>query len=64
MTAFGQPTLKTPQLESYTDDKLFNFRLSLIKEEFKEIKEAIKNKHEKRRVIHDLRILYGQKNCP
>ena len=35
MTAFGQPTLKTPQFEPYTDDKLFNFRLSLIKEEFK-----------------------------
>jgi predicted HAD superfamily Cof-like phosphohydrolase len=43
MTAFEQTTLQTPQLEKYTDDKLFKFRMSLIKEEFKEIKDAISN---------------------
>ena len=43
MTAFGQQTYDTPPVELYKDDKLFNFRLSLIDEEFKEIEEAIKN---------------------
>jgi len=42
MSAFGQSTFDTPQPELYTNNKLFNFRLSLIEEEFKEIIEAIK----------------------
>ncbi len=43
MTAFGQQTYDKPLSELYTDDKLFNFRLSLIDEEFTEIEAAIKN---------------------
>jgi len=43
MTAFGQATYNIPKLELFNDDKLVNLRLSLIKEEFNEIKEAINN---------------------
>ena len=41
MTAFGQATFDSPQRELIKDEKLFNFRFSLIDEEFKEIIKAV-----------------------
>lgn len=43
MTAFGQSTFDTPQVEQLQNKKIVDLRIALITEEFSEIENAVKN---------------------